>query len=44
MRMGGRRVLSLLAIYAIALHTILWGAATPLIAGSSGRSVLGHLP
>ena len=34
MRFGGRRVLSLLAIYAIALHTILWGAGIPY-AGAS---------
>ena len=33
MRVGGRRTLSLLAITAIALHTMLWGAATPLAAG-----------
>ena len=34
MRLGGRRLLSLLAIYAIALHTILWGAGIPY-AGAS---------
>lgn len=32
MRVGTRRVLSLVAIYAIALHAILWGAAVPLVA------------
>jgi hypothetical protein len=31
MRAGGRRLLSLVAIYVIALHTILWGV-TPLFA------------
>jgi hypothetical protein len=34
MRFGGRRVLSVVAIYAIALHTIFW-AAGPAFAGPS---------
>jgi DUF2946 family protein len=34
MRVGGRRALSVVAIYAIALHTILWSALAPQIAGS----------
>jgi hypothetical protein len=34
MRLGGRRVVSVLAIYAIALHAILWGVA-PMAAGPS---------
>jgi len=33
MRVGGKPLLSLVAIYAIALHTILWGAGVPYAAG-----------
>jgi hypothetical protein len=35
MRLVGGRVLSVVVIYAIALHTILWGAATPMVTGPS---------
>jgi hypothetical protein len=35
MRLGGRRILSVVAIYAIALHAILWGAAAPMAAAPS---------
>ncbi len=35
MRLGGRRILSVVAIYAIAMHAILWGAAAPMAAGPS---------
>ena len=43
MRFGGRRVLSVVAIYAIALHTIFW-AAGPMLAGPSAEpfSVICH--
>jgi len=34
MRRNGKRGISVLAIYAIALHAILWGAAAPRIAAS----------
>jgi hypothetical protein len=34
MRMNGKRGISVLAIYAIALHAILWSAAAPQIAAS----------
>jgi hypothetical protein len=34
MRLGGRRILSVVAIYAIVLNAILWGAAGPQIAAS----------
>ncbi|MBS0245353.1 MAG: hypothetical protein JSR61_01950 [Proteobacteria bacterium] len=35
MRSGWRKIVSVLAIYAIALNTILWAAAMPLPAGGS---------
>jgi hypothetical protein len=34
MRINGRRALSVVAIYAIALHAILWTALAPQVAGS----------
>jgi len=34
MRVSGKRATSVLAIYAIALHAILWGAVAPQIAAS----------
>ncbi|MEI9805437.1 MAG: DUF2946 family protein [Pseudolabrys sp.] len=34
MRLGGRRFFSVVAIYAIALNAILWGAAGPQVAAS----------
>ena len=42
MRISGRRVLSLVAIYAIALHTILWGAGVPYAAAVDPFSVICH--
>ena len=43
MRLGGRRTVSLVAIYAIALHAILWGIA-PMAAGPAADpfSVICH--
>jgi hypothetical protein len=35
MRLGGRRLLGVVAIYAIAMHAILWGAAAPTVAAPS---------
>jgi hypothetical protein len=35
MRLGGRRVVGLMAIVAIALHTVLWGALAPMAASAS---------
>jgi hypothetical protein len=35
MRIGGRRILSVVAIYAIALHAVLWSAVAPQIAAAA---------
>jgi DUF2946 family protein len=42
MRIGGKRALTVVAIYAIALHAILWGAVSPQAAAYDPFSVICH--